>query len=121
MQAKNWVVPALMVFSLSGCVVAINDHNKSHSDGSNWREIQKSNRNYINQLTTGTTMTTVMQQLGTADFTETFQKGDTAVQVLFYRTHHRRSDGMTTKDECTPLVFKNGQLTGWGDKAYTYL
>ncbi|MDP4534911.1 DUF3192 domain-containing protein [Alkalimonas collagenimarina] len=121
MHAKNWLVPALMVFSLSGCVIAINDHNKSDSDGTNWRENQKNNRQYINQLTTGTPMITVMQQLGTADFTETFQKDDDAVQVLFYRTHHRRSDGMTTKDECTPLVFKNGQLTGWGEKAYNYL
>jgi serine protease inhibitor ecotin len=23
-------------------------------------------------------------------------------------------DGRTTEDECLPLVFKNGKLTGWG-------
>jgi hypothetical protein len=41
--------------------------------------------------------------------------------VLFYRTHRRDGDGVTTKDECTPLVFKNGLLIGWGDAAYQAL
>ena len=50
-----------------------------------------------------------------------YSKDGETVQVLFYRTHHQKSDGKTTKDECTPLVFKQNRLTGWGDKAYQYL
>jgi len=30
-------------------------------------------------------------------------------------------DGITTKDECTPLVFRNGNLVGWGDSAYSLM
>jgi hypothetical protein len=35
-------------------------------------------------------------------------------QVLYYRTHRTHSDGETTKDETTPLVFKDSALIGWG-------
>lgn len=36
-------------------------------------------------------------------------------RVLFFRTQHRHSDGETSRDETTPLVFRNDTLIGWGD------
>ena len=42
-------------------------------------------------------------------------------RVLFYRTNHKHSDGETTRDETTPLVFRNDQLVGWGTRVYESL
>lgn len=121
MTMKHLLLVSALILPLSGCVVAVNGSKEARFNEADWRQTQKANRSYINQLTTGTSLVQVMQDLGAPDFTEAFQQGDSSVQVLFYRTHHRRSDGMTTKDECTPLVFSNGRLSGWGEKAYAQL
>jgi hypothetical protein len=41
---------------------------------------------------------------------ETFNKPD----IWYYYTDLKWSDGRISSDECTPLVFKNGRLAGWG-------
>jgi hypothetical protein len=56
--------------------------------------------------------------MGIADFNEFYIKGEDTYQVLYYRTQHIDGDGVTTKDECTPLVFKNSALLGWGETIY---
>ncbi|MDR7122777.1 DUF3192 domain-containing protein [Rheinheimera soli] len=113
---------ATAMMALSGCVVAIGgkDENSS-SNNSSWKKAQKLNNQVISQLNLGTALDSVRGQLGTPDFSESFREGDNETVVLFYRTHHQHSDGETTKDECTPLVFKNAVLTGWGEKAYRQL
>ncbi|HAY95719.1 DUF3192 domain-containing protein, partial [Shewanella sp.] len=58
------------------------------------------------------------QLLGKADFSEAKAVKETKLQVLFYRTHHEKSDGVTTKEECTPLIFENDQLIAWGQDTY---
>ena len=119
MLAKFFVASALVV-SLSGCVVAVGgDHD--FVDDSNWKKTQQLNQKEINNLSLDMTADDIRTLLGTPDFTESFSKDGETVQVLFYRTHHHKSDGKTTKSECTPLVFKQNKLTGWGDKAYQYL
>jgi len=55
------------------------------------------------------------------DFNELFEKQDGTYRVLYYRTQKTMGDGITTKDECTPLVFRNGELVGWGDSAYSLM
>ncbi|HAW92651.1 MULTISPECIES: DUF3192 domain-containing protein [unclassified Arsukibacterium] len=108
---------------LTGCVVAIGD--KDYEDGdsadSEWRSTQQANLTQINQLQPGIAFSQVVSRMGNPDFTEYLVKDTQQVQVLFYRTQHKRSDGKTTKDECTPLVFIDGQLHSWGDKAYQQL
>lgn len=108
---------------LTGCVVAIGDKDYEGSDGTDneWRTTQRENLNQINQLQPGVAFNDVVSLLGNPDFTEFLVKDEQQVQVLFYRTQHKRSDGKTTKDECTPLVFINSQLHSWGDKAYQQL
>ena len=54
-------------------------------------------------------------------FNELFEKQDGTYRVLYYRTQKTMGDGITTKDECTPLVFRNGNLVGWGDSAYSLM
>jgi hypothetical protein len=114
------LVVSVLTASLSGCVVAI-DGKTSQQSESGWKSSQANNLKHINQLQLGVASDEIRTLLGTPDFSELFEKDGEQVLVLFYRTHHVKSDGLTTKDECTPLVFKNNQLTGWGDKAYKYL
>jgi len=119
MLAKTFVAAALAV-TLSGCVVAVGG-NHEFDDDSNWKKTQQANQQQINKLVLDMSADDVRTLLGTPDFTEAFNKEGDTVQVLFYRTHHHKSDGKTTKQECTPLIFKQHRLTGWGDKAYQYL
>ena len=119
MLAKVALAAALAV-SLSGCVVAVGG-NHEFDDDSSWKKTQRFNQEQINRLTLDMSADDIRTLMGTPDFTESFNKDGETVQVLFYRTHHQKSDGKTTKEECTPLIFKQNRLTGWGDKAYQYL
>lgn len=106
---------------LSGCVIAVGDHDDEYKDNEDWKKIQQFNQSYINQLGLGVETTAVRKSLGAPAFVELFNKNGEEVEVLFYRTQHEHSDGETSKDECTPLVFKRGALVGLGDKAYQNL
>ncbi len=37
------------------------------------------------------------------------------VAVFYYYTDTRVNEGAAAKDECTPVVIRNGLLTGWGN------
>lgn len=99
---------------LGGCVINVNDE---ETDYDNWRSEQKRNQRSIDSLTLGRTIVSVQQEMGKADMTESFRRGDHDYVVLFYRTRHVDSDGTTSRDETTPLVFVNSELVGWGDSA----
>jgi outer membrane protein assembly factor BamE (lipoprotein component of BamABCDE complex) len=107
---------AIVVLSLlaSGCVY-INGERVGHDD---WRDEQHDNRELISQLDIGTARAVVLERLGTPADSEAFMHDGEEVTVLFYRTQHRRSDGETTRDETTPLLFKNGLLVAWGQAPY---
>ncbi len=104
----------LLMIHLSGCIVVGGD---SWHDDSHWKQRQTDNRKVIAQLEIGDSRQSIIKRLGAADFSEAFQRDQDNYRVLYYRTEHRHSDGVTTKDETTPLVFKNDQLIGWGDEA----
>jgi hypothetical protein len=89
-------------------------------DQMDWEDRQAFNKIYINKLFIDDQIlkSQVIDSLGSPDLTEAKQIEDGTVQVMFYRTQHQKSDGITTKDECTPLLFKNGQLIAWGEGAY---
>jgi hypothetical protein len=61
----------------------------------------------------------VIYYLGSPDITEAKEVEDAIYQVMFYRTRKIRGDGITTKDECTPMLFINGLLIAWGKDAYS--
>ena len=61
----------------------------------------------------------VIYYLGSPDITEAKEVEDAIYQVMFYRTRKIRGDGITTKDECTPMLFVNGLLIAWGKDAYS--
>ena len=120
MLAKTIMAAALAV-SLSGCVIAVGGDHDFDDNNANWKKTQHYNQQQIGKLTLDMTADEIRTLLGAPDFTESFSKDGENIQVLFYRTHHHKSDGKTTKEECTPLIFKQQRLTGWGDKAYQYL
>lgn len=104
---------------LSGCIISV-DGERNHAS-SEWEAREYNNREHISKLKTGTSFETVLTTMGVADFNELYERNDGVVRVLYYRTNRAAKDGITTKQECTPLVFKNGMLVGWGDKAYSMM
>lgn len=101
--------------TLSGCIISVDDHNGGYS--ADWEEREFNNRRHIANLDMGAAYETVVGRMGVADFSELQQREDATYRILYYRTQRTADDGITTKDECTPLVFKNGQLVGWGQGA----
>ncbi|MBI2381145.1 MAG: DUF3192 domain-containing protein [Gammaproteobacteria bacterium] len=100
---------------LSGCVINLGTDGDY---GSNWEKTERRNREEIASLVVNTSEQTIRTRLGRPDFSEGYQDQGQDVRVLFYRTQRQEGDGVTSKNECTPLVFRNGLLIGWGDKAY---
>lgn len=113
---QNLLIAFALAFSLSGCIVVGGD-GWDRNNNDNWQKHQKENRNIISQLELNETRQSILEQLGAPDFSEAFSKGDDSYRVLFYRTQHEHSDGDTTKDETTPLIFRNDRLIGWGQDA----
>ena len=109
-------IAALMATGLSGCVIVAADHDEFDREfsTSDWEDLERDNRNRISKLNIGEGYEAVMGKMGQASFTEAFQHDGATYQVLYYRTHRTHPDGDTSKDETTPLVFKDGVLVGWG-------
>lgn len=105
---------------LSGCVVSVGGDGE-YGYQSDWEDKEQKNRQHISRLQLGSSYQQILNRMGIAEFNEFYGKGEDNFQVLFYRTQRIESDGVTTKDECTPLVFKNDALVGWGDNAYSFI
>lgn len=83
-----------------------------------WREREIFNRKYIGRLELGSPSGEVLRLLGPPDLSEAITTSAGELVVYFYRTHHVKSDGVTTRDETTPLIFRNEKLLAWGEPAY---
>lgn len=107
----------LLTLLLSGCVVHVGDDGPG--SGEEWKARQEYNRDVIAHLEIGQTRANVEERLGRPDFTEAYVREGAEYHILHYRTQHRHGDGKTTRDETTPLVFRDGHLEGWGDTVYS--
>ncbi|QOL24533.1 DUF3192 domain-containing protein [Thalassotalea sp. LPB0316] len=84
-----------------------------------WEDREEYNRQYIGKLQLEQfTFEQALTDLGSPDITEAKKSDNSNYQVMFYRTHHVKSDGITTIEECTALLFKDGVLTGIGKSAH---
>lgn len=85
-----------------------------------WEDREAYNRQFIAKLELKKifNFNSAIEQLGSPDITEAKLVDETSYQVSFYRTQHVKSDGITTQDECTALLFTNGVLTAIGNTAY---
>lgn len=115
------VISAPLVLGLSGCVIAIDGDKHDGLDMSDSHDRAISNRQNIATLIPSMSLAEVTTKLGIADFNESYAKAGENIQVLFYRTHRVHKDGLTTKDECTALIFKQSKLVSWGEGALSQL
>lgn len=123
---KMVLIALPLTFSLTGCIIAVNEDGHEADwvgsySGESWKKEQRINKQKIANLNVGESYSKVREIMGTPEFNEAFTNEGKQVQVIFYRTNHRHSDGETTKDECTPLIFIDGVLNSWGQKAYQKL
>ncbi|WP_406664535.1 DUF3192 domain-containing protein [Gallaecimonas sp. GXIMD1310] len=107
---------AVLILPLSACVVVADGGDGDRGDSIHHQE--KENRQSIAGLQTGMTQAAVLAKMGTPAFDDQLTDGH---RVLFYRTQWKHGDGATTRDECTPLIFADGKLVGWGQLALNKL
>lgn len=84
-----------------------------------WEDREAFNRQYIAKLKLDDyNFDKAIEELGSPDITEAKKVDNAQYQIMFYRTQHVKSDGITTQDECTALLFTDGVLTAIGNSAY---
>lgn len=81
--------------------------------GCSWSEASRNLEN-ARALRIGMTKAQVLEIMGEPVENEIFTRPD----VWFYFIEPVWMDGLTTEDECMPLVFENGKLIGWGNEYY---
>lgn len=114
---KLMLATAITLPLLTGCVVAVGNGGEDVSVSS-WQKSYKKNRQAIAELELNTSYQTTIDKLGTPLFNELLEKDGKEYRVIFYPTNSLHSDGKMTKDECTPIVFSDGKLSGFGETAY---
>jgi len=87
-------------------------------DEMDWEDRQAYINGKLTEISIGQSITQIKSMMGKADFSEAKMVNESTLQVLFYRTHHKKSDGETTRDECTPLLFRDQKLIAWGEASY---
>jgi Protein of unknown function (DUF3192) len=87
-------------------------------DDRDWSDCEDDNRWALRYIEVGDSLQDVSGEFCRPDFREMVENDGEEVEVLFFRTQHRHSDGETTRDETTPLVFVDGVLVGWGRASY---
>jgi outer membrane protein assembly factor BamE (lipoprotein component of BamABCDE complex) len=99
-------------------VIAVITLYPDSSKNMDWQDREEYNKVQISKLELGLQKKHIIELLGSPDITEAKRNDNNELQVMFYRTQHKKSDGITTEDECTALLFENNELIAWGDSAY---
>lgn len=84
-----------------------------------WRDREAYNKVQVAKLKLGATRDEVLALMGSPDITEAKENSSTVVQIMFFRTQHIKADGLTTKEECTPVLFEDNKLVALGESALT--
>lgn len=86
-----------------------------------WSDREAFNRKYISQLTVTNHVlqADLISKLGGPDITQAEHIATDTYQLMYYRTKRAISDGITTTDECTALLFKNQRLIAVDAEAVT--
>lgn len=118
---KSNIIKILVVgFAAYACmVVGVMTLVPDKPEDMDWQDREAFNRVQITKLKIGSTRDEVLALLGSPDLTEAKELDDDKVlQVMFFRTQHVKADGLTTQDECTPLLFEDQKLVEVGEGAY---
>ncbi len=111
-MSKKIISRILLALAAYGIFVAlvVNFYDDSPAN-MQWEDREAYNRQFISTLKLGKfTFDEALEKLGSPDITEAKMADDTNYQVLFYRTQHVKSDGITTQDECSYLLFVDDYL-----------
>jgi hypothetical protein len=109
---KKFLLVILLSLASYGLFVllVVNFYDDSPSN-MQWEDRESFNRLYISKLALGQlNIEQVIEDLGSPDIIKAKQTEKVNYQVLFYRTQHVISDGITTQEECSYLVFINNLL-----------
>jgi len=107
---------ALIAYGIFVALV-LNFYNDSPTKMS-WEDREAFNKQYVSKVKLDKlTFDKVIKDLGSPDITEAKKHNSDYLQLMYYRTQHVKSDGITTEDECTALLFKNGKLIAIGNSA----
>lgn len=68
----------------------------------------------MKQLKEGLSKEEVLQIMGQPLVNEKYNTDN----IWFYYTERKWMDGNRTSDECSPLIFEDGKLIGWGKDFY---
>lgn len=120
-KAMGLVAAVAMMVGSAGCVFVVGDDEFVNDARNDAFEQQKYNRVAVPKIALGTTIDAVRDDLGEPHFAEAFSGDDGEYRVLFYRTHRVDADGDTTRDETTPVVFRDGAVVGIGEDFYKRL
>ena len=82
--------------------------------GCGWQEASTNLEN-SRSLRVGMTKEEVLEVMGEPIRNEEYCTPD----LWFYYCQPVWVDGLTTEDECMPLVFQDGKLIGWGNEYYS--
>ncbi|MGM0905185.1 MAG: DUF3192 domain-containing protein [Pseudomonadota bacterium] len=118
MLKKSLLAVALLSsLTLSGCVVVKESSYDGNNEKYEGQQSEQRNRSSIAALPPSLSVSEALNRLGTPDFNDSWKTEQHRYQVLYYRTHRKHADGMTTRDECTAIVFIDDTLTGTGEMA----
>lgn len=118
MKSKIPVVIGTLFLAYIAFVAVVVLVYKPNPEDMSWEDRQIYNQGKLTELKLGQSGESVLALMGRPDFSEAKLSQGQTLNILFYRTHQTKSDGITTKDECTPLLFRNDQLVAWGDDTY---
>ncbi|GAA5130679.1 DUF3192 domain-containing protein [Thalassotalea piscium] len=109
---KKIVIRIMMALAFYGILVflVVNFYDDNPAN-MKWEDREEFNRQFISELKVNNFhFEQALQILGKPDITEAKLVDERYFQVLFYRTQHMKSDGFTTQDECSYLLFINNEL-----------
>jgi hypothetical protein len=109
---------ALGVCLYAAFVAAVIHYYPDKPQQMDWQDREEFNKVQIAKLDLGISRQEIIALLGSPDISEAKKSGDNKIQVMFYRTQHMESDGITTMNECTPLLFEDDILIAWGEGVY---
>jgi len=118
MLKKSLLAAALLSsLTLSGCIVVKESSYDRDNEKYEGQQSEQRNRAAIASLPPALSVSETLSRLGTPDFNDSWKTEQHSYQVLYYRTHRTHADGMTTRDECTAIVFIDKTLSGTGEMA----
>jgi hypothetical protein len=116
---KKYLVLLLLVLAYPGFTWLATHYYPDNPNKMVWDDREAFNRKFIQaiDLSKSLQQQEISKVLGGPDITEAILSDSGLHQIFYYRTLRAISDGITTRDECTPLLFLNRQLIAVGEQA----